>query len=181
MWIYEKILQFPVKVKGPDLRMAKLLYEAYGGQDGELSLALRYLNQRYTMPDNRIVALLTDIGTEELAHLELIATLIVQLTKDASPKRFEAASLGGSFVNHGKALFYQNAVGVPWSATYIQAKGDPVADLNDDIAAEERARATYQRLIELTDDADLRVVLNFLREREIVHSQRFREALALLR
>lgn len=180
MWIYEKKLFFPVKVSKPDLKMAKFLYEVYGGQDGELSSALRYLNQRYTMTDERVIALLTDIGTEELAHLEMIATMIFKLTKEATPEQLKKAGLGAFFVNHGKSLFYTNAVGVPWSATYIQAKADPIADLTDNIAAEERARATYQWLIEMTDDVDLQDSLKFLREREIVHSQRFREAILLL-
>jgi spore coat protein JC len=181
LWIYEKKLLYPVKVSKPDLNMAKLLYEAYGGQDGELSSALRYLNQRYTVTDRRVIALLTDIGTEELAHLEMIATMIFQLTKDAAPEQLKEAGFEDFFVNHGKALFYTNAVGVPWSAMYIQTKDDPIADLYDNIAAEERARATYQWLIEMTDDVDLQDALKFLREREIVHSQRFREALVLIK
>ncbi|WP_078415079.1 manganese catalase family protein [Priestia abyssalis] len=181
MWIYEKKLFYPVKVSKPDPKIAKLLYEVYGGQDGELSSALRYLNQRYTMTDKRIIALLTDIGTEELAHLEVIATMIFQLTKDATPEQLKEAGLGPFFVNHGKALFYTNAVGVPWSAMYIQAKDDPIADLTDNIAAEERTRATYQWLIEMTDDVDLQDSLKFLRERTIVHALRFREAIELLK
>jgi spore coat protein JC len=181
LWIYEKKLQYPVRVSKSDLKMAKLLYEAYGGQDGELSSALRYLNQRYTMTDERVIALLTDIGTEELAHLEMIATMIFKLTKDSTPEQLKKASLGPFFVNRGKSLFYTNAVGVPWSAMYIQAKDDPIADLTDNIAAEERARATYQWLIEMTDDVDLQDSLKFLRERTIVHSQRFREAIELLK
>jgi spore coat protein JC len=180
MWIYEKKLQYPVKVSKCDTRMARLLLEQYGGADGELSAALRYLNQRYTIPD-KVVGLLTDIGTEEFAHLEMIATMVYKLTKDATPEQLKAAGLDDHYVNHDKALYYQNASGVPWTASYIQAKGDPIADLYEDIAAEEKARATYQWLIDLTDDVDLQDGLKFLREREVVHSMRFREAVEILK
>ncbi|MEC0231108.1 manganese catalase family protein [Paenibacillus alba] len=180
MWIYEKKLQYPVRVSKCDPRMAKLLLEQYGGADGELAAALRYLNQRYTIPD-KVVGLLTDIGTEEFAHLEMIATMVYKLTKDASLEQLKEAGLDDHYAGHDKALFYQNASGVPWTATYIQAKGDPIADLYEDIAAEEKARATYQWLIDLTDDVDLQDSLKFLREREIVHSLRFREAVEILK
>ncbi|MDF2680118.1 MAG: manganese catalase family protein, partial [Brevibacillus sp.] len=152
----------------------------YGGPDGELSAALRYLNQRYTMPNKRIKALLTDIGTEELGHLEVIATLVYKLLKDATPMQMREAGLGAHYADHDKALFYTDANGVPWTAAYIQTKGDPIADLADNIAAEEKSRATYQWLINLTDDPDVSQVLKYLRGREIVHSQRFREALFIL-
>jgi spore coat protein JC len=160
--------------------MAKFLTEQYGGADGELAAALRYLNQRYTIP-NKVIGLLNDIGTEELAHLEMIATMVYKLTKDATPEQLETAGLGAHYVNHDKALYYNNAAGVPWTAAYIQAKGDPIADLYEDIAAEEKARATYQWLIDMTDDPDLKDGLRFLREREIIHSQRFREAVEILK
>lgn len=180
MWIYEKKLQYPVRVSKCDVRMAKFLTEQYGGADGELAAALRYLNQRYTVPD-KVIGLLNDIGTEELAHLEMIATMVYKLTKDATAEEMERCGLGAHYANHDKALFYGNAAGVPWTATYIQAKGDPIADLYEDIAAEEKARATYQWLINMTDDTDLKDSLSFLREREIVHSQRFREAVEILK
>ncbi|WP_028545595.1 manganese catalase family protein [Paenibacillus taiwanensis] len=180
MWIYEKKLQYPVKVSKCDPQMAKYLMEQYGGADGELAAALRYLNQRYTIPD-KVIGLLTDIGTEEFAHLEMIATMIYKLTKDATPEQLEAAGLGAHYAAHDSALFYNNAGGVPWTAAYIQGKGDPLADLYEDIAAEEKARATYQWLIDLTDDVDLQDSLKFLREREIVHSLRFREAVEILK
>jgi spore coat protein JC len=180
MWIYEKKLQYPVRVSKCDPYMAKLLLEQYGGADGELAAALRYLNQRYSIPD-KVIGLLTDIGTEEFAHLEMIATMAYKLTKDATPEQMRAAGLGDHYVAHDNALFYQNASGVPWTAAYIQAKGDPIADLYEDIAAEEKARATYQWLIDMTDDVDLQDGLKFLREREIVHSQRFREAVEILK
>lgn len=180
MWIYEKKLQYPVRVGKCDPRMAKFLIEQYGGADGELAAALRYLNQRYTIPD-KVIGLLTDIGTEEFAHLEMIATMVYKLTKDATPEQLIAAGLGDHYANHDRALFYQSAAGNPFTATYIQAKGDPIADLYEDIAAEEKARATYQWLIDMTDDPDLQDGLKFLREREVVHSQRFREAVEMLK
>ncbi|NBI28239.1 manganese catalase family protein [Chengkuizengella marina] len=180
MWIYEKKLQYPVRVSKCDPRMAKYLLEAYGGADGELAAALRYLNQRYSIPD-KVIGLLTDIGTEEFAHLEMIATMFYKLTKDCTPQQLEAAGLGSHYVAHDRAIFYKDASGNPFTATYIQAKGDPIADLYEDIAAEEKARATYQWLIDLTDDVDLQDSLKFLREREVIHSQRFREAVEILK
>ncbi len=181
MWIYEKKLQRPIRIGNPDLIIAKYLITQYGGPDGELSAALRYLNQRYSMPNKQAKALLTDIGTEELAHLEMIATMVHQLIKGATPAQMENAGLGGYYADHDHALFYVDATGNPWTAAYIQAKGDPIADLVEDIAAEEKARVTYQNLINLTDDPGLIDALKYLREREVVHSQRFREALYLVR
>ncbi|WP_127588214.1 manganese catalase family protein [Paenibacillus koleovorans] len=180
MWIYEKKLQYPVRVSKCDPQMAKFLLEQYGGADGELAAALRYLNQRYTIPD-KVIGLLTDIGTEEFAHLEMIATMVYKLTKDATPEQMRAVGLGDQYVQHDRALFYSNSSGVPWTAAYIQAKGDPIADLYEDIAAEEKARATYQWLIDITDDVDLQDSLKFLREREVIHSQRFREAVEMVK
>lgn len=180
MWFYEKKLQYPVKVSKCNPMLAKYLIEQYGGADGELAAALRYLNQRYTIPD-KVKGLLTDIGTEEFAHLEMIATMVYKLTKDATPEQLKAAGLGEYYADHDKALFYVNAAGNPWTATYIQAKGDPIADLYEDIAAEEKARATYQWLIDMSDDPDVNDALAFLREREVVHSQRFREAVEILK
>jgi len=180
MWIYEKKLQYPVKVSTCNPMLAKFLVEQYGGADGELAAALRYLNQRYSIPD-KVIGLLTDIGTEEFAHLEMIATMIYKLTKDATPDQMKAAGLDTHYASHDSALFYHNSDGVPFTAAYIQAKGDPIADLYEDIAAEEKARATYQWIIDLSDDPDLNDSLRFLREREIVHSQRFREAVEILK
>ncbi|KAA8999696.1 spore coat protein CotJC [Paenibacillus spiritus] len=180
MWVYEKKLQYPVRVGKCDPRMAKYLMEQYGGADGELAAALRYMNQRYTIPD-KVIGVLNDISTEEFAHLEMIATMIFKLTKDATPDQLVEAGLGAHFVNHDSALYYENAAGVPWTATYIQAKGDPLADLYEDIAAEEKARATYQWLIDITDDVDLQDGLKFLREREVVHAQRFKEAVEIIK
>ncbi|ATY84673.1 spore coat protein CotJC [Kyrpidia spormannii] len=180
MWVYEKKLQYPVRVSQCNPRLAKYLIEQYGGADGELAAALRYLNQRYTIPD-RIAGLLTDIGTEEFGHLEMIATMVYKLTKDATLEQLREAGLSDHVADHGPALFYHNAAGAPFTATYIQAKGDPITDLYEDIAAEEKARATYQWLIDMSDDPDVNDALRFLREREVVHSQRFREAVEILK
>ena len=177
MWIYKKTLEYPINIKCKDLKMAKYLISQYGGPDGELSASLRYLNQRYTMPTGKSKCLLNDIGTEELAHVEMIATMIYQLINDASIEELKAAGLATQYVDHGKALFYTDAQGNPWTATYIQAKGDVIADLHEDMAAEQKARATYEHLINLTDDNDVKDVLKFLRQREVVHFQRFGEAL----
>lgn len=180
MWIYEKKLQYPAKVGRANLQMAKYLITQYGGPDGELSAALRYLTQRYNMPTPQAKGILTDIGTEEMAHLEIIATLVFKLMDMASVAEIERAGLGGYYADHDKSVFYINGSGVPWTAAYIQAKGEPVADLHEDMAAEEKARATYEWLINLSDDPDLNDTLKFLREREVVHFQRFGETLQVV-
>ncbi len=177
MWYYTKTLEYPINLKCKDLKMAKFLISQYGGPDGELSAALRYLNQRYTMPTGKSKGLLTDIGTEELAHVEMIATMIYQLMENATVDELKAAGLGEHYTDHGKALYYTDASGNPWTATYIQAKGDVIADLHEDMAAEQKARVTYEWLINLTDDYQIKEILKFLREREVVHFQRFGEAL----
>lgn len=177
MWYYVKTLEYPINLRCNDLRMAKYLMSQYGGPDGELSAALRYLNQRYTMPTGKSRALLTDIGTEEMAHVEMIATMIYQLMENASVEGIKRAGLAGHYTDHGKALYYTDAQGNPWTATYIQAKGEVIADLHEDMAAEQKARATYEWLINLTDDQDSKEILRFLRQREVVHFQRFGEAL----
>lgn len=177
MWYYVKTLEYPVNLKSSDLKMAKLLITQYGGPDGELGAALRYLNQRYSMPTNKAKGLLTDIGTEEMAHVEILGTMVYQLMDNASIADIKAAGLDGHYADHGKALFYTDATGNPWTATYIQAKGDVIADLHENMAAEQKARATYECLLNLTDDYEIRKILGFLREREVVHYQRFGEAL----
>ena len=177
MWYYVKTLEYPVNLKSSDLKMAKLLITQYGGPDGELGAALRYLNQRYSMPTNKAKGLLTDIGTEEMAHVEILGTMVYQLMENASIADIKAAGLDGHDADHGKALFYTDATGNPWTATYIQAKGDVIADLHENMAAEQKARATYEWLLNLTDDYEIRKILGFLREREVVHYQRFGEAL----
>lgn len=177
MWYYAKTLQHPVNLKSTDLRMAKLLVTQYGGPDGELAAALRYLNQRYSMPTNKAKALLTDIGTEELAHVEIMATMVHQIMENASVDEIKIAGLDGHYADHGKALFYTDATGNPWTATYIQAKGEIITDLTENMAAEQKARSTYEWLMNLTDDVEIKNILAFLREREVVHFQRFGEAL----
>lgn len=177
MWYYVKTLQHPINLKSCDLNMAKLLITQYGGPDGELGAALRYLNQRFSMPTNKSKGLFTDIGTEEMAHVEMIATMVYQLMDNASIDQIKAAGLAGHYADHGKALFYTDATGNPWTATYIQAKGDVIADIHENMAAEQKARATYEWLMNLTDDAEIKKILGFLREREVVHYQRFGEAL----
>ena len=175
MWAYQKKLEYPVNIQNKDLKMAKYLSDQYGGPYGELNAALQYLNQRYTMPDDMGKALLTDIGTEELAHMEMIATMIHQLTKDASIEELEKAGLGAHYTAFDHATFPNNSSGVPYSASYLQTTGDYIADLESDMAAEQRARATYEHLMDLTDDKDILGPLSFLRQREIIHYQRFKE------
>lgn len=175
MFSYQKRLQYPVNIKKKDLRMAKYLVTQYGGSNGELAAALRYLNQRVTMPDNIGKALLTDIGTEELGHVEMLQTMIYQLVKDASMEELKAAGLDTHYAEHAKALFPTDANGVPFTATYFATTGDPLADLSEDMAAEQKARAVYENLIDLTDDPDVIGPLLWLRQREIVHFARFKE------
>ena len=175
MWAYQKRLQYPVNIKKKDLRMAKLLVTQYGGSNGELAAALRYLNQRYTMPDDKGKALLTDIGTEELAHIEMISTMIYQLMKDATIEELAAVGLDTHYAEHNRALFPTDANGVPFTAAYFATTGDPLADIAEDMAAEQKARAVYENLIDLTDDPDVIAPLLWLRQREIVHFARFKE------
>ncbi len=175
MFRYQKCLQYPVNIKNKDLRMAKYLVTQYGGPNGELAAALRYLNQRYTMPDDKGKALLTDIGTEELAHLEIIASMINSLMKGATIDEIKEAGLGGFFAEHDGGVFPINPEGIPFTTAYIETTGDFIADIESDMAAEQRARAVYEHLIDLTDDIDIIRPLSFLRQREIVHYQRFKE------
>ena len=175
MWLYEKKLEYPVNIRKKDLKMAKLLLEQYGGADGEFSAAMRYLNQRYTMPDEKGYALLNDIGTEDLAHVEMIAAMVTQLMKGATKEELEKAGLTPNYVQRDHAIFPTNANGVPFTTAYIDAKGDYRADLESDMAAEQRARATYEYLMDLTNDPDLLAPLSFLRQREVVHYERFKE------
>ncbi len=175
MWKYEKKLEYPVNIKNKDLKMAKAMLAQYGGPDSELAAALRYMNQRYTMPDDKGKALLTDIATEELAHLEMIAAMAYQLMKGATIEELKAEGLGGNFAQHDSALFPVDANGVPFTASYIEATGDFIADIESDMAAEQRARATYEHLMDMTNDIDVLAPLSFLRQREVVHYQRFKE------
>ncbi len=177
MWAYEKRLQYPINIRKKNLKMAKLLVTQYGGSNGELAAALRYLNQRYTMPDDKGRALLTDIGTEELAHVEMIGTMISQLMAGATIEEIKEAGLDSHYAEHKNALYPTDANGVPFTAAYFATTGDAIADLTEDIAAEQKARAVYENLINLTDDPDLLGPLLWLRQREIIHFNRFSELL----
>ncbi|MDH7478436.1 MAG: manganese catalase family protein [Syntrophomonadaceae bacterium] len=180
MWVYEKKIQYPVRVDGPNPKLAKAIITQYGGPDGELAASLRYLTQRYTMPIPQAKAVLTDIGTEELAHMEIVATIVYNLIKDASIDQIKQAGLEGYYADHDRALYFVNGDGVPWTAAYIQSKGDPITDIYENMAAEQKARSTYEWLINLSDDPGATNALKFLREREVVHFQRFGETLDLL-
>ena len=175
MFNYNKRLQYPVNIKKKDLRMARYIVTQYGGANGELAAALRYLNQRYTMPDAKGKALLTDIGTEELAHVEMISTMVYQLMKDASLEELREAGLDTHYAEHSKALYPTDANGVPFTVTYFATTGDPLADISENMAAEQKARAVYENLIDLTNDPDVIGPLLWLRQREIVHYARFKE------
>ena len=180
MWIYQKKLEFPVNIKNPDLRMAKYLMAQYGGPDSELGAGCRYLTQRFSMPDDRVRATLNDIGTEELAHWEMIGVMILQSMRGASLKELEEAGLLGYYTLHNHGVFPADPNGIPFSASYIECTGDPIADITFDMAAEQGARATYEHLMNLTDNEDYLAPLRFLRAREIVHYQRFGECLNIL-
>lgn len=175
MWKYVKKLEYPVNIQKKDLKMAKYLLAQYGGPNGEFAAAMRYLNQRFTMPDERGKALLTDIGTEELAHIEIIAAMVYQLMDGASVEELEEAGLTSHYVQFDHALFPMDDEGVPFTSAYIEATGDYLADLVSDMAAEQRARVTYENLMNITNDPDLLGPLSFLRQREVVHYTRFKE------
>jgi len=178
MWTYNKVLEYPIKIKQRNPMLAKFIISQYGGPDGELAASLRYLSQRFGMPDQKAKATLNDIGTEELAHLEMVGTLVHQLTDGASAEEMKQAGLGAYYTDHGLGVYPQAAAGWPYNAATIAVKGDPIADLQENLAAEQKARATYEKLIDLcADDKDVLDVLRFLREREVVHFQRFGEAL----
>jgi spore coat protein JC len=180
MWIYEKKLEYPIKIKNPNPAMAKVIITQYGGPDGELAASIRYLSQRFSMVTPEARAVLNDIGTEELAHLEMIGSMVRQLTKNATIEQIKAAGLDPYYADHDKGVYPVSASGVPFDASYIAVKGDPVADLTEDMAAEQKARATYEWLINLADDPDVIEPLKFLREREVVHFQRFGETLRIV-
>ena len=175
MWQYEKKLQYPVKIKTPNAKLAKVIISQLGGPDGELSASLRYLNQRYAMPYGEVKGLLTDIGTEELAHFEMISVILYQLTKDLSIEEIKASGFDTYFVDHTTGIYPVAASGAPFTAAYFQSKGDILTDIQEDMAAEQKARTTYDNILRLADDPDVRDPIRFLREREIVHYQRFGE------
>ncbi len=178
MWTYNKMLEYPVNIKTRDPKLAKVIISQYGGPDGELAASLRYLSQRFAMPDQNAKAILNDIGTEELAHLEMVGSIVHQLTKGASIEEIESAGLSPYYTDHGVDVYPVSAAGVPFNANCIACKGDPIANLQEDLAAEQKARATYENLINLCrDNPDVVDPLKFLREREVVHFQRFGEVL----
>lgn len=181
MFLYDKKLQYPVKVSRPNPKLASIIISQYGGPDGELGASLRYLSQRYSMPFDELKGLLTDIGTEELGHLEMVGALVHQLTRNLKDSQIEGTEFAPYFVDHTTGVYPTAASGYPWSAATIAVKGDPIADLTEDLAAEQKARVTYDNILRLSDDPDVNNVIKFLRQREIVHFQRFGEAMQLLR
>ncbi len=180
MWKYEKRLQYPINIKNPDPAIAQIIMSQYGGPDGEMGASLRYLSQRYTMPDRKVAGLLTDIGTEELAHLEMVATIVHQLTRNLTAEELKAAGFDKYYVDHTNGIWPQAAGGIPFNACEFQSKGDPITDLFEDLAAEQKARTTYDNILRLVKDPDVRDPIKFLREREIVHFQRFGEGLRIV-
>lgn len=175
MFKYEKLLEYPINIRKKDLKMAKLLNQQLGGPNGELTASLRYLCQRFSMPDEKGRALLSDIATEELGHVEMISTMVRQLIKDASIEELKSAGLDTHYVEHKKGVFPSDSNGVPFTTAYINITGNPIVDLQEDMAAEKKAQAVYENLMDLTKDQDLLAPLSFLREREIVHFNRFKE------
>jgi len=180
MWTYEKKLQHPVKIKCPNPAIAKVVITQVGGPDGELAASMRYLSQRYSMPYKAVVGVLNDIGTEELAHLEMVSSIVHQLTRDMTIEQIKEAGFDTYFVDHTSGIYPQAAAGVPFTAKFFQSKGDAITDLVEDMAAEQKARTTYDNILRLVDDPDVRDPIKFLREREIVHFQRFGEALRIV-
>jgi manganese containing catalase len=177
MFVYEKKLQYPVRIKNPNPALAKFIISQYGGPDGELGASLRYLSQRYSMPYPELKGLLTDIGTEELGHLEMVGTIVHQLSRSMTPDEIKKAGFDTYFVDHTAGVYPQFASGTPWSAATMAVTGDVIADLNENMAAEQKARLTYDNILRLSDDPDVNDVIRYLREREIVHYQRFGEGL----
>ena len=179
MWTYDKKLQYPVKIKNPNPKLAQVIISQLGGPDGELAASMRYLHQRYSMPYDSVRGILTDVGTEELAHLEMISSMIYQLTRNLSEDEIRAAGFDAYFADHTTGVYPQAASGVPFDMKYVGVKGDVLADLHEDLAAEQKARVTYDNLIRMCDDPDVLDPLRYLREREIVHYQRFGDALRI--
>lgn len=177
MWSYQKRLQYPVRIQNTNPRLAQYIVAQYGGPNGELGASLRYLSQRFSMPNEMTKALLTDIGTEELAHLEIVGSIVRQLVKNATTDEIENSPFAPYFMNHGRGVYPADATGMPFDANSIAVSGDPIADLTEDLAAEQKARAVYDNILRVSDDPDVNDVIKFLRQREIVHFQRFGEAL----
>ena len=179
MWIYEKKLQYPVRIKNPNPTLAKLIIIQYGGPHGEIGASLRYLSQRYAMPYPELRAILTDIGTEELAHLEMVGTIVYQLTRDLTPEQIREQGFDTYFIDHTTGVYPVASSGAPFNANTFAVTGDTIADLNEDLAAEQKARMTYDNILRFADDPDVRDPIKFLRAREIVHYQRFGEGLRI--
>lgn len=179
MFSYEKMLQYPVRIKNPNPKYAQIIISQYGGPDGELGASLRYLSQRFSMPYPELKGLLTDIGTEELGHLEMIGAIVYQLTRNLSYDEIKKSGFDTYFVDHTTGIYPTAASGAPYTAAFMQSKGDILADLTENLAAEQKARATYDNILRLVDDPDVREPIKFLRAREIVHFQRFGEGLRL--
>ena len=179
MWIYEKKLQYPVKIKNPNPQLAQIIISQLGGPDGELAASMRYLHQRYSCPYDKVTGILTDIGTEELAHLEIVAAILYQLTRNLSEDEIAKSPFATYFVDHTTGVYPVAASGVPFDMNYVGIKGDILTDLNEDLAAEQKARTTYDNILRLTDDPDVRDPIKFLREREIVHYQRFADSIRI--
>lgn len=177
MWIYEKKLQYPVKIKNPNPKLAGVIISQLGGPDGELAASTRYLTQRYAMPWGDAIGMLTDVGTEELAHVEMISAILYQLTKNLTPEQIKASGFDKYFVDHTLGIYPASASGEPFTAAYLQSKGDPITDLMEDLAAEQKARTTYDNILRLSDDPDVNDAIRFLRQREVVHFQRFGDIL----
>ena len=177
MWQYEKRLQYPVKIKNPNPKYAQIIVSQLGGPDGEIGASLRYLTQRFAMPYSEIVGILTDVGTEELAHVEMVSTILYQLTRNLTPEEIVKSGFDTYFVDHTTGIYPVAASGYPYSAAQFQSKGDVITDLHEDLAAEQKARTTYDNILRLVDDPDVRDPIKYLREREIVHYQRFADAL----
>ena len=180
MWMYEKKLQYPVKITRPNPALAKLISSQYGGPDGELGASLRYLSQRFSMPMPELKAILTDIATEELGHLEMVGAIVHQLTRNLTEEEIKKGGFDAYFVDHTTGIYPSSASGVPFTAAYVQSKGDPITDLHEDLAAEQKARTTYDNILRFADDPDVRDPIKFLRQREVVHYQRFGEGLRRL-
>ncbi len=180
MWQYEKRLQYPINIKNPNPKLAQVIISQYGGPDGEIGASLRYLSQRYSMPYPELKAILTDIGTEELAHLEMVGTMVHQLTRNLTEQQIKDSPFATYYTDHTTGVYPVAASGTPYTAAMFQSKGDPLTDLHEDLAAEQKARTTYDNLIRLVDDPDVLQPLKFLREREVVHFQRFGEGLRLV-
>ncbi len=177
MWNYEKRLEYPIKIKQNNPELAKVIISQYGGPNGEIGASMRYLSQRFAMPYKEVCGVLTDIGTEELAHLEMVATIVHQLTSNLTPEQIVAGGFDQYYVDHTTGIWPQAASGEPFSASMFQSAGDPITDLSEDLAAEQKARTTYDNLLRLIKDPDVKDPIAFLRQREIVHFQRFGEAL----